>query len=369
MQLSERSYPVLSRVCIGVGVVFLGLSAFGNWRFGWSLSSDPVDQWWLAIIYGGSDVAAGVLVATGATMLRHPGWQWKAGGVLALLPATILVALSILSTFGMMSGRIATLAGQTAALKVDEGRLTWLRGQVVNREIPRSERRLALKEEREASKEARRHAAVVTDNQAVAISNAAAQVGVKLSVEQTQIGLTFVSSTMPMTIKFVCIGLGFFLYGARTSQAATDNKAREAKPSDKPPESGSGGGSGGRESFKPTIVQNEPPKPEPLRAKPNGSATSKPVPMKIEPPKVSSAMARVIEPSVPPRDVSREEVKEILRRQRDGKAPRQSSYEIAAYTGVPQRTISRWQKRLNGQTQSRHRRYAGNGGGHHHAVN
>src|SRR5262245_9912637 len=140
MSAPERTYPVLSRVCIAVGIGFLLLSAFGNWRFGWSLSTNEVDQWWLAIVYAGSDVAAGVLVATGATMLRHPGAPWKLGGVVALIPAAVLVSLSVLSTFGMMSSRIAVSTGQRAAQEVDLGRLAWLRQQTLNREVPKGER-------------------------------------------------------------------------------------------------------------------------------------------------------------------------------------------------------------------------------------
>jgi hypothetical protein len=258
MTVAERSYPILSRVCIGVGIAFLAFSAFGNFRFGWSLGTNVIDALWLSAIYGGSDIAAGVLVATGSTMLNHVGWRWKVGGVVALVPALILISLSILSTFGMMSGRIAVLEGQKAAVSADVGRLAWLRRQTVNYDLPKSERRAFIAEERAAAKEARKAASVVTDNQAVAIANAAALVGVRVTTEQTQVGLTFVSSTMPMMIKFVCLGLGFFLYGARTEASGSNQRTQPGS-----------GGSGGGEPKKPTLVHSEP-KAEPpkLRAEP-----------------------------------------------------------------------------------------------------
>jgi hypothetical protein len=343
MQLSERSYPILSRVCIGVGVTFLALSAFGNWRFGWSLSTDPIDQWWLAIIYAGSDVAAGVLVATGATMLRHPGWRWKVGGAVALFPATILVALSVLSTFGMMSGRIAVHAGQKAALAVDMGRIEWLRGQTMNRERPKAERRTFMREEREAAKQTREAASVVTDNQAVAIVNAAALVGVKVTTEQTQVGLTFVSSTMPMMIKFVCLGIGFFLFGAKTSEAGAGKKTQAAS---EPPKSGSGP-TGSGEPTKPRLVH---PEPEPAAVARTTEAA--PVPE----PKVSTGSQRVPEAPGPQithktngysRRFSKDEAEADLHRITNATGTQPSQETLAKMWGVSQQTVSRWRSEWN----------------------
>jgi hypothetical protein len=167
----DQAYPRLSRVCIAVGLIALGVSAFGSWRFGWSLSEDLVDRTWLAILYVCGDVAAGVLVAVGATMLAMPGFGKKVGGIAAMVPALALVALSILSTFGLMSGRIATFMGQKAAVASDAGRLAWLRGQTMNTSLPRSERRAFMVEERRASAAAKKSAAVVTDGQVIAIVN------------------------------------------------------------------------------------------------------------------------------------------------------------------------------------------------------
>lgn len=339
----DRTYPVLSRLCIGVGIAFLAVSAFGNWRFGWSLSTDLVDRTWLAIIYAGSDVAAGVLVATGATMLRHPGWRWKIGGCAALIPATVLVALSILSTFGMMSGRIAVLEGQKAAVASDQGRLAWLRGQTLNQELPRSERRAFRAEEREAAKEARKSAAVITDGQAVAIANAAALAGIKLSTEQTQVGLTLVSSTMPMTIKFVCIGLGFFLFGARTSNSAGSD--RKTHPGS--------GGSGG-EPKKPTLVHpSEPAKPAAkIRAEPSY--------------KPSSAGPRV-STDAPQGKLTFDQLRDTIRQDMAHGEPASSTRALAHMTGWSQSSVVRHQEKVRGKGKANNkmRRFAGNGGGFH----
>lgn len=259
---TERTYPVLSRVLIAVGLVFLGISAFGNWRFGLSLSADPVDRYWLAVIYAGADVAAGVLVATGATMLRHPAWSWKCGGLLALLPAIILVAFSILSTFGLMSGRIATLAGQKAAVSSDQGRLKWLRGQTINYDLSKTERQAFRAEEREAAKQARAAASVITDGQAASVAEAFGS-----TPEKVQRWLTIASATIPLSVKFACLGFGFFLYGARTSAKAGEDSATKKTQGGS---DGSSGGSGGGEPKKPTLVHPEP-KPEPakIRAEPS----------------------------------------------------------------------------------------------------
>ena len=81
--------------------------------------------------------------------------------------------------------------------------------------MPKADRRLFRLEEREAARELRQAASQVNDPQAVALMNAAVLVGLKVSLEQVPVGLTFISSTMPMTIKFVCLGLGFFLFGIR----------------------------------------------------------------------------------------------------------------------------------------------------------
>src|SRR5688572_4601640 len=116
---SDQAYPRLSRLCIAVGLVALCVSAVGSWRFGLSLTEDWFDRHWLAILYVTGDVAAGVLVAAGATMLTIKGWRIKLGGLAAMLPALLLVSLSVLSTFGVMSGRIATHAGHQKATALD----------------------------------------------------------------------------------------------------------------------------------------------------------------------------------------------------------------------------------------------------------
>jgi hypothetical protein len=247
MQLFKGSgdlqYPVLSRVAIGIGLVGMGVSAFGSWRFGLSLTEDFIDRYWLAFLYVVGDVAAAVMVAVGGAMLAREGWKTKLGGVAAMIPALALVMISVLSTFGVMSGRIAVLSGQQQIVASDHSRMEqlWRRNQTVEPAIadaraaaaaecfsgrgPRcaaAEARaaaLALKrkdimaEERKAYQEARKASAVVTDNQAVAAVNLAALFGFKMSVQGAQVALTLASSTIPMSVKFICLGLGFLLYG------------------------------------------------------------------------------------------------------------------------------------------------------------
>lgn len=329
-ETGPRAYPILSRACIGVGAAFLLLSAFGNWRFGWGLAHELIDKVWLALIYSGSDVAAGILCATGAVMLLHSGWRWKLGGIVATVPALILVSLSILSTFGMMSGRIAVSTGQKQAAQVDQDRLAWLRGQTLNRDVPKSERRMFRLEERNAAAEARKQASVVTDNQVVAIVNGAAMLGLKIKEETAQVGITFLTSTVPMMVKFCGIWLGFFLFGIRSPSGS--------KPANQDKSSGSGGGN-----------------VEPLRPKPK---PVEPTPVRAEA-KVSSATSGA------KRKLSREEVMHRLRRQHAGFEPRKSSHENARWAGWPQRTMYRYDKRLREQAKTQMRRIAGNGGGRH----
>ena len=268
-----RAYPILSRALIAVGAFFLCLAAIGNWRFGWSLAHEFIDRLWLATVYAGSDVAAGVMVCAGAAMLLHVGWRWKLGGIVATMPAVVLVVLSILSTFGMMSGRIAVSAGQRQAIQVDKDRLSWLRGQTLNREIPKGERRMFRLEERNAAQEARKQASIVTDNQAVALSNAADLVGLKLSEEQAQVGLTFASSSMPMMIKFVCLWLGFLLFGMRRdvqreTQANSTHSGGNSGGS-------SGSGSGGKDKLSGENVRPLRPGPVSIKAAPVSTDNSK----------------------------------------------------------------------------------------------
>lgn len=276
---SDRAYPRLSLICIAVGLIALGVSAVGSWRFGLSLTEDWFDRHWLAVLYVTGDVAAAVLVAVGATMLALGGWRMKLGGVAAMIPALVLVSLSILSTFGVMSGRIATLAGHQQAAALDQDRLKWLRGMTVNDEIAKKERSGFLKEEKASYEEARKKASVVTDNQAVATVNLAALAGVKLSVEGAQVALTLASSTIPMAVKFLCLGFGFFLYGLRKPESD-----RKLSSSSEP--------SGGKGKSEPATV-----------AKQDEKVVAFPAAVKAEPatvpptPKVSSEAPRVQAPA------------------------------------------------------------------------
>lgn len=339
---TERNYRVLSWALIAVGGAFLAVSAFGSWRFGLSLSTDPVDRYWLATIYAGADVAAGVLVATGARMLRHPGYGWKAGGILALLPALVLVTFSILSTFGLMSERITVLASQKAAQNADQGRLAWLRGQTVNRELPKSERFAFRAEEREAAKQARKSASVIADGQAKAIADALGS-----TPEAVQRGLVFASSTIPLSIKFVCLGFGFFLWGYRSA----DEPASAQKNADGS-KGGSGGGSpgsGGSEPKKPTLVHPEP-KPEPGK-------------IRAEPSKQRSVFY-VPATGAPERKLSYEQFVHDLRQDMAHGDLASSTRAIARRTGWSQSSVVRHAEKLRTRAATRIRRYAGNGRGY-----
>lgn len=292
---SDQAYPRLSRICIAVGLVALGVSAVGSWRFGMSLTEDWFDRHWLAVLYVTGDVAAGVLVAVGATMLAIEGWRMKISGFAAMIPALALVSLSILSTFGVMSGRIATLSGHQKAAALDKSRLEWLRGMTVNDEIKKAERTGFLKEERASFEEARKKAEVVTDNQAVATVNLAALFGTKLSVEGAQVALTLASSTIPMAVKFLCLGFGFFLYGLRKPES--DRKL-----------AGSSEGSGGKvkssEESKDKQPETVAPRGETVVDFPARNSAPQQLQAPPQPlPKVSAAAAPPIVPAPAPRPI------------------------------------------------------------------
>lgn len=338
-----RAYPILSRACIAVGCGFLLLSAFGNWRFGWGLAAELIDKIWLALIYSGSDVAAGILCATGAVMLHHVGWRWKLGGIVAMVPALILVSLSILSTFGMMSGRIAVSTGQQAALREDQKRLSWIRQQALNRENSKTDRRLFRLEERQAYKEAREAASVVTDNQVVAIVNGVAMLGIKIKEETAQVGITFLTSTVPMMVKFCGIWLGFFLFGIRLDAQKSQEGSRGS--------GGSSGGSGGGETPKPKLVHPEP-KPEPAKVKAAEPSRNK----------ASRVGSRVQVTSAPQLSAFDRAYEAAIAH------PHLSTRALAAVAGVSQMTGSRVKQRLRGKVDTIVRKH-GNGGGYRPAYN
>ena len=217
----------------------------------------------------------------------------------------------------------------------------------MNRDLPRRERLAFLVEERKAAADARKAAAVVTDNQAVALVNLAATAGIKLSPAGAQVSLTLASSTIPMAVKFLCLGFGFFLFGSRAIKAAADKKTHDG--------SGGSGGSGSSEPRKPTLVHPEPPKPAAARTAQAGSA---------DPHKVSSSGSRVL-PGLPTAKLSAfDRAYELAVAH-----PHWSTRQIADRAACSQSTGQRVKKKVRGKADAIIRRYAGNGGGMHPAYN
>lgn len=163
-----------------------------------------------------------------------------------------------------------------------------------------------------------------------------------------------------------------FLVGAvgdfRMAQKTPDNSSGSAGSAT----GGSGGSSGPKggskggskvEPPKLVPVPTEPKVAQPQHASRNGSAASA---QAIEA-KVRSMPSGVFSTDAPNRKLSRAQVYDQLRRQHAGSEPRQSTYQIARRSDVPQRTVARWDKRLREQSQAKAhmRRFAGNGGGRH----
>jgi hypothetical protein len=384
------------------GTALVALNAYTTWVQGATWAVTDQGKWIISATIMTIEVVGVVFIgfAGGAALSAK---RWILGSILTLaMLGSALVVVNSIASFQATERLSATKTHEAQAARIKDA--DKLQASAANRAMSmaasaesRGRARDLLKANQQSIADFRN---AKTD--VILEPDAGATLFAKLSgwtIERVQMTQAAYISVLQVILAMLCFhAAGFFV-----NPMSWGVRARQAGPaSSEPPKSGSShggssgsGGSGSREQFKPTIVHTEPPKPEPARAsesglqqfeplrerlaqieppkpdpKPNGSATFKPVHLQVvEPPKVSNALARVIEPSVPTKEWSRDEVKELLRRQRDGKAPKQSSYQIADYTGLPQRTISRWQKRLYGQTQSRHRRYAGNGGGHHATVN
>lgn len=211
-----------------VGLVALGASMFMNFRFGYGLSKDFTDRTTLAILHVLTDPAAAGLVVAG-TMMRR--WGWKREGTAFQVIAGLLILYSMLSVYGFMSARIATTQSHSAVVAMEAGRLDWTQKSSVNRELPKSERRLLRSDAKELAKELRSSLAIIPDAQAASIAAA-----LSIPVEKVQRGLVMISSGIAQALKFVCLLCAVMIWPRR--DGLQDQSKRDA--------SATGGGGGKR---------------------------------------------------------------------------------------------------------------------------
>ena len=223
---TRQGSKVLSGFLMFIAAIALLASMVMNWRFGWGLSTDLVDRSTVAVLHVLVDPAAGSLALAGSMLMR---WGWKREGWTFYGFALVLVLYSMLSVYGFMSARIAMTQSHDSVVAMQMGQLDWTRKSSINRELPRSERRLLRADAKEMTKEIRTSLSIVPDAQAASI---AAALGVR--VEKVQRALVMVASGIAQGIKFICIICGVMVWPRSVASAK-----QEA-----PPKSDTGGGGG-----------------------------------------------------------------------------------------------------------------------------
>ena len=138
---------VLSVILVGTGICALALSMWMNARFGWAQADALEDRTVMAGLHTLADPAAAALGAAGGVFLAW-GWRWHGFGT--ILFAFAFIAWSMVSVYGFMATRIAASEGHKNSIKVQERYLSWVQGQTVNFDLPKSERH-AMKDEVKAT--------------------------------------------------------------------------------------------------------------------------------------------------------------------------------------------------------------------------
>jgi hypothetical protein len=142
------------------------------------------------------------------------GWRWHGFGT--ILFAFAFIAWSMVSVYGFMATRIAASEGHKNSIKVQERYLSWVQGQTVNFDLPKSERH-AMKDEVKTTVDKLTSAAkVIPDAQAASL---AGMFGT--SVERIQRTLIVISSGIAQSIKFACMFYGLFAWPYRRSSATS----------------------------------------------------------------------------------------------------------------------------------------------------
>lgn len=257
----------VGRGLVAVGLVAMCVCVYFNARHGWNLGTIWPDKVALSTMHGLIDIATALLVSAGAILFA---WYMRKMGFAACAFALLLTLFSILSVSGFMSGRIAALESQKAALAVMEKHSKWV-GGTTYRNAGKTERRSLRGEMRDNLKEMVRVASLIPDSHAMAIANM-----LGWTIETVQRALILISSGMAQALKYVCLLVGFFLLSNR------DERGVEPAAEPKKTQSGSGGsdGSGGGEPRnKIKQVHPEPAnQPRPIRAEPSKQRSSFGVP-------------------------------------------------------------------------------------------
>ena len=318
----------VGRGLVAVGLVAMLVCVYFNARHGWNLGATIADKVALATMHGLVDIATALLVSAGAILFA---WYLLKMGFAACAFALLLTLFSILSVSGFMSGRIAALESQKAALAVLEKQGKWA-GGTTYRQAGNTERRSLRTEMRENTKEMVRVASLIPDSHALAIASI-----LGWHVEVVQRWLILISSGMAQALKYVCLLVGFFLLSNRDERGAEPAQTEPANQKN----SGGSGGSGGGEPGKLKVVRPEP-KPEPakVRAEPSKQRSVFYVPSTGAPERNLSAFDRAYEIAT--------------------EHPYLSTRAIAARAGVSQSTGHRVKKRALTKVDRIMRKY-GNG--------
>ena len=218
---------VLSVILVGTGICALALSMWMNARFGWAQADALEDRTVMAGLHTLADPAAAALGAAGGMFLAW-GWRWHGFG--AILFAFAFIAWSMVSVYGFMATRIAASEGHKNSIKVQERYLSWVQGQTVNFDLPKSERH-AMKDEVKATVDKLTSAAkVIPDAQAASLAG------------------MFGTSVERIQLKFACMFYGLFAWPYRRSSASSDTSSDSSAGSSSGNSSGNSRFSGERTS-------------------------------------------------------------------------------------------------------------------------
>jgi hypothetical protein len=202
---ANEQHNILGRILVAIGLCAVATVMWMTGRFGWSLQEEVWDKWVSAGLHVLNDAAGAGLVITSSIMLGKSGWANKAGGMIAMLCALLLVTYSIVSVYGFMSTRVMQLESHNRVVAHQQGELDWKRKTSVNREVPKADRLMMRAETHMASKKLEDSLRFIPDRQAVSIAAL-----FSTTVERVQRTLVIVTSGVGQLIKVACLFFGFW---------------------------------------------------------------------------------------------------------------------------------------------------------------
>jgi hypothetical protein len=223
---AEKQIRNLERGFLLGGVVLLALTMSFAGKFGWGLGSDDLGKFGSALFYVTADAIGALLMSSVGVLFA---WRWYGWGAFATIAMLACIAFSMASIFGYQSSnRTAVTMNYEAVQKRADERLSWLRGQVVDKNLAR-ERTTFLTEEKE---QFRTMQTVTADPDAQA-SELATMLGVTKAEAQRKLNVA--AAGFILFLQFVCLSLrSFFRHRAEPIIASFHAANTRQFPTDKP---------------------------------------------------------------------------------------------------------------------------------------